>query len=314
MQCLASGLTLGRHSGLVLLWARCRTGRKPTHRLGIGVFILPSGPVYLNCGPPDWLPEGASLVPVRLSRTRRGGSLRPRPPGPSSSGSTSAFVRGALHHASSSCGPHIGPRRGLPGRLLSAGLGSRIIAPTRATRGVPRLIHNKQHAAPASPGVTHWRPALLTSAQRCSCFVTPVRPSRGPPGRLPSAGLGSRVVAPPGATRGVPRLLRSKQHVARSLSLTRSHSLAPGSPPFCPTLFVLRNSGPAQPGPSQQASLCRTRQPGCRSLRSDRRSSTSQPQQAALSLSLSLTQSHSLAPGSPDLCPTLLVLHNSGPA
>ncbi|KAJ1136539.1 hypothetical protein NDU88_002954 [Pleurodeles waltl] len=31
---------------------------------------------------------------------------------------------------------------------------------------------------------------------------------------LPSAGLGSRVVAPPGAAKGAPRLIRSKQHIA----------------------------------------------------------------------------------------------------
>ncbi|KAJ1090771.1 hypothetical protein NDU88_003900 [Pleurodeles waltl] len=74
----------------------------------------------------------------------------------------------------------IGPHRGLPGRLSSAGLGSRVIAPPGAARGVPRLSRSMQHVASASPGVTHRRPALLTSAQRCSRFVTPVRPSPGP--------------------------------------------------------------------------------------------------------------------------------------
>ncbi|KAJ1112992.1 hypothetical protein NDU88_001252 [Pleurodeles waltl] len=37
-----------------------------------------------------------------------------------------------------------------------------------------------QLVASASPGVNHRRPALLTSAQRCSCFVTPARPRSGP--------------------------------------------------------------------------------------------------------------------------------------
>ncbi|KAJ1215637.1 hypothetical protein NDU88_003245 [Pleurodeles waltl] len=65
---------------------------------------------------------------------------------------------------------------GLPGRLPSTGLGSRVVAPPEATREVPRHSNSKQHVASASPGVTHRRPALLTSAQRCSCFVTLVRP------------------------------------------------------------------------------------------------------------------------------------------
>ncbi|KAJ1203890.1 hypothetical protein NDU88_007671 [Pleurodeles waltl] len=110
---------------------------------------------------------------------------------------------------------------------------SRVIAPPGATRGVPRLIRSKQNAASASPGVTHWRSALLTSAQRCSCFVILVRPSRGLPGRLPSAGLSSRVVAPPGSTRGVPHLSRSKQHVVsaspESLTGVQLSSLLPNA-------------------------------------------------------------------------------------
>ncbi|KAJ1168960.1 hypothetical protein NDU88_000872 [Pleurodeles waltl] len=66
------------------------------------------------------------------------------------------------------------------------------------------------------------------------------------------------------------------------------------------------------PGPSRWASLRRSRQPGRRSPGSSQGRSTSQPQQAARSLSL--TQSHPSASGSPHLCPTLLTLHNSGPA
>ncbi|KAJ1207482.1 hypothetical protein NDU88_002873 [Pleurodeles waltl] len=52
----------------------------------------------------------------------------------------------------------------------------------------------------------------------------------------------------------LPRELREEFRVssaARSLSLTRSHSLALGSPHLCPTLLVLRNSGPTQPEPSR---------------------------------------------------------------
>ncbi|KAJ1189394.1 hypothetical protein NDU88_006139 [Pleurodeles waltl] len=233
----------------------------------MGVFILLSDPIGLICGPPDRLPECASLVPIKLSR--RGGSSQPRPAGPSSGDIISVLVRGALHHASSPCGTRIGPRQSsrrspgshqrsstshlqlaarslsltrshslvlgsphlcptlcscfvtpvrpsqsLPGRLPSADLSGRVVAPPGAIRGVPRLCRSKQHVASASPGGTHWHPALRISAQCCLCFVTLVRPSLGLPGQLPSTGLGSRVVAPPEATRGVPRPSRSKQHVA----------------------------------------------------------------------------------------------------
>ncbi|KAJ1110036.1 hypothetical protein NDU88_007391 [Pleurodeles waltl] len=54
------------------------------------------------------------------------------------------------------------------------------------------------------------------------------------------------------------------QLAARSFRLTRSHSLALGSPHLCPILLVLHNSGPAQPEPSRWASLCRSQRPGRR--------------------------------------------------
>ncbi|KAJ1190608.1 hypothetical protein NDU88_007346 [Pleurodeles waltl] len=77
----------------------------------------------------------------------------------------------------------IGSHRCPPGGLPSAGLGSRIVAPPGAAKGAPRLIRSKQHVASASPGVTHRRPALLTSAQCCSRFVALARPSPGPHSR-----------------------------------------------------------------------------------------------------------------------------------
>ncbi|KAJ1081479.1 hypothetical protein NDU88_001661 [Pleurodeles waltl] len=188
----------------------------------MGVFILLSDPIGLICGPPDRLPEYASLVPIKLSR--RGGSSRPRPAGPSSGGTISVLVHGAPHHASSPCGTRIGPRQ---------------------------------------------------SSRR----------SPGGPQRSSTSHL---------------------QLAAPSFSLTRSHSLALGSPHLCPTLLVLHNSGPAQPEPSRWASLCRSQRPGRRPPRSNQGSSTPLPQQAARSLSL--TWRHSLASSSPHLCPTLLVL------
>ncbi|KAJ1189857.1 hypothetical protein NDU88_006599 [Pleurodeles waltl] len=196
----------------------------------MGVFILLSDPIGLICGPPDWLPDCASLVPIKLSR--RGGSSRPRPAGAFSDGIISVLVRSAPHHASSPCGTRIGPRQ-----------------PSRR-----------------SPG----------SHQRSSTSYLPL--------------------------------------AARSLSLSRSHSLALSSPHLCPTLLVLRNSGPAQPEPSRSASLCRSQRPGRHPPGSNQGSSTPKSQQAARSLSLSLTWRHSLASSSPHLCPILLVLRNSGPA
>ncbi|KAJ1151660.1 hypothetical protein NDU88_004440 [Pleurodeles waltl] len=236
----------------------------------MGVLILLSDPIGLICGPPDRLPEYASLVPIKLSR--RGGSSRPRPAGPSSGGTISVLVRGAPHHASSPCGTRIGPRQSScrsPGghqrsstshlqlaarsfsltRSHSLALGSPHLCltllvlrnsgpaqlepsrwaslcrsqqpgrrPPGAIRGVPRLCRSKQHVASASPGGTHWHPALRISAQLSSCFVTLVRPSRALPGRLPSTGLRILVVAPPEATRGVPCPSRIKQHVASALA------------------------------------------------------------------------------------------------
>ncbi|KAJ1089611.1 hypothetical protein NDU88_002762 [Pleurodeles waltl] len=76
--------------------------------------------------------------------------------------------------------------------------------------------------------------------------------------------------------------------------------------------LLLRPSYWTPPGPSRQASLRRSRQLGRCSPGSNQGSSTSQPQQAARSLSL--TRSHLLAPGSLHLCPTLLALRISGPA
>ncbi|KAJ1108072.1 hypothetical protein NDU88_005455 [Pleurodeles waltl] len=74
----------------------------------------------------------------------------------------------------------IGPHQGLPGRPSTAGLGSQVVAPPGAVRGVPRLSRSMRHVASASPGVTRQRPAHLTSARCCLSFVTPVRPSPGP--------------------------------------------------------------------------------------------------------------------------------------
>ncbi|KAJ1170250.1 hypothetical protein NDU88_002130 [Pleurodeles waltl] len=56
---------------------------------------------------------------------------------------------------------------------------SRVVVPPGAARGDPRLSRSKQHVTSASPGVAHRCPSLLPSAQRCSRFVTPVRPSSG---------------------------------------------------------------------------------------------------------------------------------------
>ncbi|KAJ1115081.1 hypothetical protein NDU88_003309 [Pleurodeles waltl] len=75
----------------------------------MGVYILLLDPIGLICGTSDRFPECASLVPIKLSR--RGGSSRPRPAGPSSSGTISVLVRGAPHHASSTCGTRIGLRQ-----------------------------------------------------------------------------------------------------------------------------------------------------------------------------------------------------------
>ncbi|KAJ1110037.1 hypothetical protein NDU88_007392 [Pleurodeles waltl] len=100
------------------------------------------------------------------------------------------------------------------------------------------------------------------------------------------------------------------QQAARSIILTWSHSPVSSSPHLCPTLFVLRNSGPARPGPSWPASLHRSRQPGRRSPGGNQGSSA--PQQAARSLSL--TWSHSQASVSHHLCTMLLVLRNSCPS
>ncbi|KAJ1189516.1 hypothetical protein NDU88_006261 [Pleurodeles waltl] len=79
-------------------------------------------------------------------------------------------------------------------------------------------------------------------------------------------------------------------------------------------LYVLRNSDPAQPGPSWPTSLHWSRQPGRRSPGGNQGSSAPQPYQAAHSLSLSRTRGHSLSPGTPPHCPALLALRNPGPA
>ncbi|KAJ1204635.1 hypothetical protein NDU88_000075 [Pleurodeles waltl] len=280
----------------------------------MGVFIPLSDPIGLICGPQDRLPECASLVPIKLSR-RAGAFLAGFPPPVSAAGSS---------------------------------------LPRKATRGVPR--RSKQHVASASPGVTHRRPALLTSAQRCSCFVTLVQPSRGLPGRLPSTGLGGRVVAPP-VTRGVPRPSRIKQHIASALaapwvthcrpalllSAQRcSRFVTPDRPspgPHARRVQVtrirhcsssIRPGGlGGQPGSALSrsyprlredaefywiplASLRRSRQLSLRSPGSSQGSPASHPQQAAHSLSL--TRGHPPGSGSPRLCPTLLTLRNPGPA
>ncbi|KAJ1216218.1 hypothetical protein NDU88_003824 [Pleurodeles waltl] len=242
-------------------------------------------------------------------------------------------------------------RLGLPGRLSSTGLGSRVVAPPEATRGVPRPSRRKQHIA--SPGVTHRRPALLTSAQRCSCFVTLVWPSWGLLGRLPSTGLSSRVIAPPEVTMGVPCPSCIKQHVASALAAPRvthcrpalllsaqrcSRFITPDRPspgPHARRVPVTRirhhrsvGSLGSQPGSALSrsyprlredaefywippASFPRSRQPGRRSPGSSQGSPASHPQQAARSLSLTL--GHPPASGFPHLCPTLLTLRNTCP-
>ncbi|KAJ1081480.1 hypothetical protein NDU88_001662 [Pleurodeles waltl] len=211
--------------------------------------------------------------------------------------------------------------------------------------------------ASASPGVTHRRPALLTSAQCCSCFVTLVRPSRGHPGRLPSTGLGGRVVGPPGVTREVPCPSRIKQHEASALAALGlahcrpallfsaqrcSRFVTPDRPspgPHARRVQVtrirhcsssIRPGGlGGQPGSALSrsyprlredaefywiplASLRRSRQPGRRSPRSRQGSPASHLQQATRSLRL--TRGHPTGSGSPRLCPTLLTLRNPGPA
>ncbi|KAJ1162544.1 hypothetical protein NDU88_003012 [Pleurodeles waltl] len=56
-----------------------------------------------------------------------------------------------------------------------------------------------------------------------------MRPRRVLPGRPPPGGLGSRVIDPPGETRGAPRLGYSRQHVA---------SASPGVTHWCLALFT----------------------------------------------------------------------------
>ncbi|KAJ1084246.1 hypothetical protein NDU88_004398 [Pleurodeles waltl] len=285
----------------------------------MGVFILLSDPIGLICGPPDRLPECASLVPIKLSQ--RGESSRPRSAGPSSSCTISALVRGTPHHAFSPCGPRIGPRqssRRSPGnhqrsstshlqlaacslsltRSHSLALGSPHLCPTRFVLRdsgpaqpepsgrlpsadlsgrviAPREQSGEFHASAAARSLSlTWRHSLASSSLHL-CPTLLVLRNSGPalpglPGWLPSTGLGSRVVAPPEATREVPRPSRSKQQAARSLSLTWSHPPASRSPHLCPTLLLPRNSGPAQLGPSWSASLNRSRQPGRRSLGGNR--------------------------------------------
>ncbi|KAJ1117396.1 hypothetical protein NDU88_005596 [Pleurodeles waltl] len=156
------------------------------------------------------------------SRIRWGGPSKPagpRPLEPSRAGSASEPVRGALQRASSSCGPQIRPRRGLPGRPLSGSPGSQAATPPGANRGAPRPHSSRQHAAPATPGVTLWRPALLTSARRYLRSVTRVRPSPAPRTRRVSGAWfrpclsSSRSGDPCGKT---------------SSSASRSHSRLPG--------------------------------------------------------------------------------------
>ncbi|KAJ1155430.1 hypothetical protein NDU88_008160 [Pleurodeles waltl] len=179
------------------------------------------------------------------------------------------------------------------------GIGSeRWVLTAQATRAFLRRVHFC---------VCSWRPSSRLLFLRSS-YWTPLGPSRQTSLRRTRQPVRLSPESKQGSTTS------HRQQAARSPSFTRSHSLAPGSPYFCPNLLVLRNSGPAQPGPSRQASLRWTRQPGRRSLRSNQGSSTSRPQQATRSLSLNLTRSHSLAPGSSPVCPTLFVPHNSGPA
>ncbi|KAJ1149583.1 hypothetical protein NDU88_002390 [Pleurodeles waltl] len=261
--------------------------------MGMGVFILLSDPIGLICGPPDQLPECASLVPIKLSQ--RGGPSRPRPVGPSSGGSISVLVRGASHHASSPCGPRIGPRqssRRSPGNHQRSTMSHLQLA-------ARSLSLTRSHSL--ALGCPHLCPTLLVLRDS-----GPAQPE--PSGRLPSADLSGRVIAPPRSNQGSSTPL--PQQAAHSLSLTWEHSLASSSPHLCPTLLVLRNSGPALPGLGP-ASLHRSRQPGRRSTGGNQGSSMPQPQQAARNLGL--PWSHPPASRSPHLCPTLLVLHNSVP-
>ncbi|KAJ1190585.1 hypothetical protein NDU88_007323 [Pleurodeles waltl] len=259
----------------------------------MGVFILLWDPIGLLCGPLDRLPECASLVPIKFSQ--RGESSRPRPAGPSSGGTISVLIRGAPHHASSPCGTRIGPRQ----------------SSRRSPGSHQKSSTSHLQLAARSLSLTWSYSLALGSPHHCPTLLVlrnsgPAQPE--PSGRLPSADLSGRVVAPPGSNQGSSAPL--PQQAARSLSLTWRHSLASSSPHLCPTLLVLRNSGPALPGPSWPASLHRSRQPGRRSPRGNQGSSTPQPQQAARSLSL--TWSHSPASSSPHRCPMLLVLRNSG--
>ncbi|KAJ1202245.1 hypothetical protein NDU88_006045 [Pleurodeles waltl] len=206
-----------------------------SHSLALGSPPLcPALLVLRNSGlaqpePSGWASLCQSQRPGRRPTGSNQGSSTPLPQ--QAAGSLSLTGR----HSLASSTPHLCPtllvlrnsgpaQSGPPGRLPSTGLGSLVVAPPEATRGVPR--RSKQHVASASPGVTHWRPALLTSAQRCSCFVTLLQPIRGLPGQLPSTGLGGRVVAPPEVTRGVPCPSRIKQRVASALAalgLTHCH-------------------------------------------------------------------------------------------
>ncbi|KAJ1218245.1 hypothetical protein NDU88_005828 [Pleurodeles waltl] len=174
--------------------------------------------------------------------------------------------------------------------------------------GVLRLCRSKQHVASASPGGPHWHPALRISAQLYSSFVTLVRPSLGLMAGFPQP-VSAAQSSLPGGNQGS----STPQQAARSLSLTWSHPPASSSPHLCPTLFVLRNFGPARLGSSWPASLHRSRRLGRRSPGGNQGSSLPQSHQAARSLSLSRTRGHLLLPGSPLLCPALHALRNPGP-
>ncbi|KAJ1143141.1 hypothetical protein NDU88_009452 [Pleurodeles waltl] len=181
----------------------------------------------------------------------------------------------------------------------------------------PRQQSGEFHASAAARSLSlTWRHSLASSSPHLCPTLLVLRNSGlaqpGPswPASLHrSRQLGRRS---PGGNQG--SSTPQPQQAARSPSLTRSHSPASSSPHLCPTLLVLRNSGPAQPGPSWPASLHRSRQLGRRSVGVNQGSSRPQPHQAARSLSLSRTRGHSLSPGSPPLCPALLALHNPGPA
>ncbi|KAJ1214059.1 hypothetical protein NDU88_001687 [Pleurodeles waltl] len=209
-----------RSSTSHLLLAACSLSLTRSHSLALGSpHLCPTLLVLRDSGPAQPEPSGRLLSAdlsgrVVATREQSGGFH-------ASAAASSTKSQPHLEALTASSSPHLCPSLlvlrnsgpalpGHPGRLPSTGLGSRVVAPPEATREVPHPSRSKQHVASVSPGVTHRRPALLTSAQRCSCFITLVRPSQVLPGQLPSTGLGSQVIAPSEVTRGVPRPSRIK--------------------------------------------------------------------------------------------------------